>query len=118
MTAGFAAVRAAAGVPVAAVLVRKALDAAQDQGIEDILIGGGVAANSRLRAMAAGLAAASATPARTAPAATRRNTRISCPPRHQPDDSKRNPVIAQAVFTTFGARPVASVDRGAWLNRS
>jgi N6-L-threonylcarbamoyladenine synthase len=34
------------------VLVRKALDAATDQGIEDILIGGGVAANSRLRAMA------------------------------------------------------------------
>jgi N6-L-threonylcarbamoyladenine synthase len=34
------------------VLVRKALDAAQDQGIEDLLIGGGVAANSRLRAMA------------------------------------------------------------------
>jgi N6-L-threonylcarbamoyladenine synthase len=34
------------------VLVRKALDAARDQGIEDLLIGGGVAANSRLRAMA------------------------------------------------------------------
>jgi len=34
------------------VLVRKALDAAVDQGIEDLLIGGGVAANSRLRAMA------------------------------------------------------------------
>ena len=35
------------------VLVRKALDAAADRGIEDLLIGGGVAANSRLRAMAA-----------------------------------------------------------------
>jgi N6-L-threonylcarbamoyladenine synthase len=34
------------------VLVRKALDAAADQGIDDLLIGGGVAANSRLRAMA------------------------------------------------------------------
>ena len=34
------------------VLVRKALDAASTQGIEDLLIGGGVAANSRLRAMA------------------------------------------------------------------
>jgi N6-L-threonylcarbamoyladenine synthase len=34
------------------VLVRKALDAATDQGIEHLLIGGGVAANSRLRAMA------------------------------------------------------------------
>ena len=34
------------------VLVRKAVDAATDQGIDDILIGGGVAANSRLRAMA------------------------------------------------------------------
>ena len=34
------------------VLVRKALDAATDQGIDDLLIGGGVAANSRLRAMA------------------------------------------------------------------
>jgi N6-L-threonylcarbamoyladenine synthase len=34
------------------VLTRKALDAAQLYGIEDILIGGGVAANSRLRAMA------------------------------------------------------------------
>jgi N6-L-threonylcarbamoyladenine synthase len=34
------------------VLVRKAIDAATDQGIEDILIGGGVAANSRLRVMA------------------------------------------------------------------
>ena len=34
------------------VLVRKALDAASDRGIDDILIGGGVAANSRLRAMA------------------------------------------------------------------
>ncbi len=34
------------------VLVRKALDAARSEGIEDILIGGGVAANTRLRAMA------------------------------------------------------------------
>ena len=34
------------------VLTRKALDAAQFHGIDDILIGGGVAANSRLRAMA------------------------------------------------------------------
>lgn len=34
------------------VLTRKALDAAVSEGIEDILIGGGVAANSRLRAMA------------------------------------------------------------------
>ena len=34
------------------VLVRKALDAATAEGIGDILIGGGVAANSRLRAMA------------------------------------------------------------------
>ncbi len=34
------------------VLVRKALDAARTEGIEDILIGGGVAANSRLRALA------------------------------------------------------------------
>ena len=32
------------------VLVRKALDAARAEGIEDLLIGGGVAANSRLRA--------------------------------------------------------------------
>ena len=34
------------------VLTRKAIDAAQFHGIDDILIGGGVAANSRLRAMA------------------------------------------------------------------
>ena len=34
------------------VLTRKAIDAALDQGIEDILIGGGVAANSRLRFLA------------------------------------------------------------------
>ena len=34
------------------VLVRKALDAAATSGIDDLLIGGGVAANSRLRAMA------------------------------------------------------------------
>jgi N6-L-threonylcarbamoyladenine synthase len=34
------------------VLVRKALDAATHRGIDDLLIGGGVAANSRLRAMA------------------------------------------------------------------
>jgi N6-L-threonylcarbamoyladenine synthase len=34
------------------VLTRKAIDAASSEGIEDILIGGGVAANSRLRAMA------------------------------------------------------------------
>jgi N6-L-threonylcarbamoyladenine synthase len=34
------------------VLVRKALDAAAERGIEDLLIGGGVAANSRLRALA------------------------------------------------------------------
>jgi N6-L-threonylcarbamoyladenine synthase len=34
------------------VLVRKTLDAASDLGVEDILIGGGVAANSRLRALA------------------------------------------------------------------
>ncbi|WP_104105966.1 tRNA (adenosine(37)-N6)-threonylcarbamoyltransferase complex transferase subunit TsaD [Nocardioides sp. 616] len=40
------------------VLTRKALDAAVTHGIEDILIGGGVAANSRLRAMAVERAAA------------------------------------------------------------
>ena len=40
------------------VLVRKALDAATTEGIEHILIGGGVAANSRLRAMATERAAA------------------------------------------------------------
>ncbi len=34
------------------VLVRKALDAAAAEGIEDLMIGGGVAANSRLRALA------------------------------------------------------------------
>ena len=40
------------------VLTRKAIDAAVSEGIEDILIGGGVAANSRLRAMAEERAAA------------------------------------------------------------
>lgn len=40
------------------VLTRKAVDAATTYGIEDILIGGGVAANSRLRAMAQERAAA------------------------------------------------------------
>jgi N6-L-threonylcarbamoyladenine synthase len=40
------------------VLTRKALDAAVTHGIEDILIGGGVAANTRLRAMAEERAAA------------------------------------------------------------
>ncbi len=40
------------------VLTRKALDAASSRGIEDLLIGGGVAANSRLRAMAVERAAA------------------------------------------------------------
>ncbi len=40
------------------VLVRKALDAATSEGVEDLLIGGGVAANSRLRAMAEERAAA------------------------------------------------------------
>lgn len=39
------------------VLVRKALDAAASEGIEDLLIGGGVAANSRLRALAESRAA-------------------------------------------------------------
>ena len=34
------------------VLTRKAVDAAREQGIDDILIGGGVAANSRLRVLA------------------------------------------------------------------
>jgi N6-L-threonylcarbamoyladenine synthase len=34
------------------VLTRKAIDAATSEGIEDLLLGGGVAANSRLRAMA------------------------------------------------------------------
>lgn len=34
------------------VLLRKTLDACQDTGIEDLMIGGGVAANSRLREMA------------------------------------------------------------------
>ncbi|KAB2809580.1 tRNA (adenosine(37)-N6)-threonylcarbamoyltransferase complex transferase subunit TsaD [Pimelobacter simplex] len=34
------------------VLVRKALDAAASEGIEDLMIGGGVAANSRLRVLA------------------------------------------------------------------
>jgi N6-L-threonylcarbamoyladenine synthase len=34
------------------VLTRKAVDAAVEHGIEDILIGGGVAANSRLRVLA------------------------------------------------------------------
>ena len=40
------------------VLTRKAIDAATTYGIDDILIGGGVAANSRLRAMAQERAAA------------------------------------------------------------
>ncbi|MDT0185606.1 tRNA (adenosine(37)-N6)-threonylcarbamoyltransferase complex transferase subunit TsaD [Microbacterium sp. ARD31] len=40
------------------VLTRKAIDAASSRGIDDILIGGGVAANSRLRAMAEERAAA------------------------------------------------------------
>ena len=40
------------------VLVRKTVDAAVDQGIDDVLIGGGVAANSRLRALAEERAAA------------------------------------------------------------
>ncbi len=40
------------------VLTRKALDAAVSEGIEDILVGGGVAANTRLRAMATERAAA------------------------------------------------------------
>jgi N6-L-threonylcarbamoyladenine synthase len=40
------------------VLTRKAIDAASSRGIEDLLIGGGVAANSRLRAMAEERAAA------------------------------------------------------------
>jgi N6-L-threonylcarbamoyladenine synthase len=40
------------------VLTRKAVDAAADEGIEDILIGGGVAANSRLRVLAEERAAA------------------------------------------------------------
>ena len=40
------------------VLTRKAIDAATSRGIDDILIGGGVAANSRLRAMAEERAAA------------------------------------------------------------
>jgi N6-L-threonylcarbamoyladenine synthase len=40
------------------VLTRKALDAAADRGVDHLLIGGGVAANSRLRAMAEERAAA------------------------------------------------------------
>jgi N6-L-threonylcarbamoyladenine synthase len=40
------------------VLTRKAVDAAVTHGIDDLLIGGGVAANSRLRAMAESRAAA------------------------------------------------------------
>jgi N6-L-threonylcarbamoyladenine synthase len=40
------------------VLTRKAIDAAASEGIEDLLIGGGVAANSRLRVMAEARAAA------------------------------------------------------------
>ncbi|MEJ7832091.1 MAG: tRNA (adenosine(37)-N6)-threonylcarbamoyltransferase complex transferase subunit TsaD [Nocardioides sp.] len=40
------------------VLVRKALDAARSEGIDDLLIGGGVAANSRLRVLAEERAAA------------------------------------------------------------
>ncbi len=40
------------------VLTRKAVDAAASEGIEDILIGGGVAANSRLRTLAEERAAA------------------------------------------------------------
>jgi len=40
------------------VLTRKAVAAALDEGIEDILVGGGVAANSRLRALAGERAAA------------------------------------------------------------
>ena len=44
------------------VLTRKAIDAASSRGIEDILIGGGVAANSRLRAMAVERAAAAGHP--------------------------------------------------------
>ena len=38
---------------VADVLTRKAIDACRDHGVGDLLVGGGVAANSRLRALAA-----------------------------------------------------------------
>ena len=38
---------------VADVLTRKAIDACRDQGVDHLVIGGGVAANSRLRALAA-----------------------------------------------------------------
>lgn len=47
-----AAVAASFQEAVVDVLVTKALDACSDQGIEHLMIGGGVAANSRLRAMA------------------------------------------------------------------
>lgn len=46
-----AAVAASFQEAVVDVLVNKALDACADQGIEHLMIGGGVAANSRLRAM-------------------------------------------------------------------
>ena len=42
---------------VADVLTRKAVDACQEHGVDHLVIGGGVAANSRLRALAAASAA-------------------------------------------------------------
>src|SRR4029077_18399355 len=48
------------------VLTRKAVDAAEAEGIEDILIGGGVAANSRLRALGHDRGERSANPRRGA----------------------------------------------------
>ncbi len=48
-----AAVAASFQQAVVDVLTAKAIDACQDQGVSDLMIGGGVAANSRLRALAA-----------------------------------------------------------------
>ena len=54
VTVAVADVAASFQEAVCDVLTRKAVDAAPSRGVEDLLIGGGVAANSRLRAMAAG----------------------------------------------------------------
>ena len=58
------------------VLTRKAVDAAVDRGVEDILIGGGVAANSRLRVHGRGAGRAARDPgAGAAPGAVHRQRR-------------------------------------------
>ena len=93
-------------------LTRKAVDAAASEGIEDILIGGGVAANSRLRVLAEERAAAKGIRVRVPrPGAVHRQRRDGRRPRRR-DGGPRAGTPSALDLPADSSLPVTSVLAG------